>query len=86
MEIGIQHVGRSKHLDEYRQTSFTKVVTICDAPAGECQLWIEASCRVHIGFPDTATATGNEHEIMHAFRNVREDIAIQIHLAQINLA
>jgi arsenate reductase len=85
-EIGIRHVGRSKHLDEYRQTPFDKVITVCDAAAEECPLWLGVGRRVHIGFPDPATATGNEHEIMHAFRNVREDIAIQIHLAQINLA
>jgi len=38
-------------------------------------MWIEASRRVHIGFPDPATATGTEDEIMGVFRNVRDDIA-----------
>ncbi len=38
------------------------------------------------GFPDPAKATGTEDEIMRAFRNVRDDIANQIHLAQIPLA
>jgi len=86
VEIGIQNVDRSKHLDECRQTSFTKVVSLCDAAAGECPLWIGACRRVHIGFLDPAKARGTEDAIMHAFRNVRDDIAIQIHLAQIHLA
>ena len=37
------------------------------------------------GFQDPAKATGTEDEIIRAFRNVRDDIAIQIHLAQIPL-
>jgi arsenate reductase len=33
---------------------------------------------VHLGFPDPAKATGNEEEVMAAFRRVRDDIATQI--------
>ena len=72
-EIGIRHVGRSKHLDEYRQTQFDKVVTVCDAAAEECPLWIGVDRRVHIGFPDPAKAMGTKDEIMRGFRNVRDD-------------
>jgi arsenate reductase len=46
---------------------------------------VGAGRRVHIGFPDPAKATGTEDEIMRAFRNVRNDIANQIPLAQIPL-
>jgi hypothetical protein len=37
------------------------------------------------GFPDPAKATGTEGKVMRAFRNVWDDIANQIHLAQIPL-
>jgi arsenate reductase len=75
LEIGIRHEGRSKHLDEYRQTSFDRVVTVCGMAAEDCPLWIGVGRRVLIGFPGPAKATGTEDEIMRAFRNVRDDIA-----------
>jgi arsenate reductase len=34
--------------------------------------------RVHSGFPDPAKATGNEEEILAAFRQVRDLIAKEI--------
>ena len=84
-KIGIRHVGRSKHLDEYHQTTFDKIVTVCVAVAEECTLWIEVGRRILIGFPDLVKATGTEDEIMHSFRNVQDDIANQKNLAQIPL-
>jgi len=86
MEIGIHYVGHSKNLDEYRQTPFDKVITVCDAAAEERPLWLGVGRRVHIGFPDPAKATGTEDEIIRAFRNVRDDNANQKNLAQIPLA
>ncbi|MFC2055552.1 arsenate reductase ArsC, partial [Chloroflexota bacterium] len=77
-EIGIRHAGRSKHLDEYRPTRFDQVVTVCDAAAEECPLWLGTGRRIHLGFPDPAKATGTEDEIMRAFRSLRDDIANQI--------
>ncbi|MFC2043327.1 arsenate reductase ArsC [Chloroflexota bacterium] len=79
-EIGIRHVGRSKHLDEYRQTRFDQVVTVCDEAAEECPLWLGTVRRIDLGFPDPAKVTGTEDEIMRAFRNVRDDIANRIPL------
>lgn len=84
-EIGISHPGRSKHLDEYRQTRFDQVVTVCDEAAEECPLWLGAGRRIHLGFPDPAKATGTEDEIMRAFRSVRDDIANQVPLLLNNI-
>jgi arsenate reductase len=72
-EIGIQHVGRSKRADEFRGVDFDLVVTVCDAAAEECPVWLEKGKRVHIDFPDPAK-TDN----MDDFRKVRDDIAREI--------
>jgi arsenate reductase len=77
-EIGIEHAGRSKHVDEFRDESFDLVVTVCDSAAEECPLWWGQGHRVHLGFPDPAKATGSEEEVMAAFRRVRDDMAAQI--------
>ena len=39
-EIGIDHLGRSKSMDEYRGQSFEMVVTLCDLAADECPDWL----------------------------------------------
>ena len=77
-EIGIEHTGRSKHVDEFRNESFDLVVTVCDSAAEECPLWLGEGRRVHRSFPDPAKAAGSEEERMTVFRRVRDDIAAQI--------
>lgn len=49
-EIGIDHHGRSKHADEFCNTHFDLVVTVCDSAAEECPLWLGQGKRVHLGF------------------------------------
>jgi arsenate reductase len=68
-EIGISHTGRSKSADEFRDVAFDRVVTVCDAAAEECPLWLGPGVRVHCGFPDPAR-TGD----MADFRAVRDAI------------
>jgi arsenate reductase len=77
-EIGIEHAGRSKHVDEFRDAAFGLVVTVCDSAAEACPLWLGKGRRVHLGFLDPAKATGTEEEVMAAFRRVRDEIAAQI--------
>lgn len=77
-EIGIEHQGRSKSIDELRATRFDLVVTVCDAAAEECPLWLGSGKRVHSGFPDPAKAVGSEDEVMVVFREVRDDIIRKI--------
>ena len=77
-EIGIQHEGRSKHADAYRDVPFDLVVTVCDDAAENCPVWLGQGKRVHLGFPDPAKATGTEAEVMAAFRLVRDDIALKV--------
>ena len=61
-EIGIEHAGRSKHVDEFRAVPFDLVVTVCDSAAEECLIWLGQGKRVHLGFPDPAKAVGSETE------------------------
>lgn len=72
-EIGIQHQGRSKLADEFRQVDFDLVITVCDSAAEECPLWLGKGKRLHHSFPDPAK-TGE----MNDFRAVRDAIERQI--------
>ena len=68
-EIGIQHDGRSKFADEFRDQNFDLVVTVCDSAAEECPVWLGRGKKVHHSFPDPALT-----DDMNDFRAVRDDI------------
>ena len=68
-EIGIQHEGRSKFADEFRDQNFDLVVTVCDSAAEECPVWLGRGKKVHHSFPDPALT-----DDMNDFRAVRDDI------------
>lgn len=72
-EIGIQHEGRSKLADEFREVAFDLVITVCDSAAEECPLWLGKGRRMHHSFPDPALT-----DDMEDFRQVRDDIQRQI--------
>jgi len=74
-EIGIAHVGKSKHIDELPSKDFDLVVTVCDDAAEECPVWPgKAGKRVHHGFVDPAKADGTDEEQMAVFRKVRSEM------------
>ena len=73
-EIGIQHTGSSKRVDEFQGVDFDLVVTVCDSAAEECPVWLGKGKRVHHSFPDPAKAEGMDEEVMEVFRAVRDDI------------
>lgn len=77
-EIGIQHQGRSKSVDEFQGQAFDWVITVCDSAAEECPVWLGPGRRLHLSFPDPAKASGSQAEVMRAFREVRDDIARQV--------
>ena len=77
-EMEIDHRGRSKPVEAVRGISFDVVVTVCDAAAEECPVWLGAGRHAHLGFPDPAKATGSEEEIVALFRRVRDEIAAQV--------
>ena len=77
-EIGIAHNGRSKSVEEFQNTSLDLVISVCDAAAEECPLWLGQGRHIHAGFPDPAKVTGNPEEILNAFRSVRDEIILKI--------
>ena len=77
-EIGINHQGRTKTVDEFYGHDFDLVITVCDSAAEKCPLWLGKGKRVHMGFPDPAKATGDEETIKQVFRQVRDNIAEEI--------
>ena len=77
-EIRIEHRGRSKPADEFREVPFDLVVTVCDSAAEECPVWLGKGKRTHLGFPDPAKATGTDEDVMTVFRQVRDEIAQEI--------
>ena len=68
-EVGIQHEGRSKSADEFREENFDLVVTVCDSAAEECPVWLGKGKRTHHSFPDPALT-----DAIDDFRKVRDDI------------
>jgi arsenate reductase len=77
-EIGIQHHGRSKSVDEYEGVDFDLVITVCDSAAEECPIWLGPGRRLHQSYPDPATAQDSEEDVLRVFREVRDDIAREI--------
>ncbi len=77
-EIGIDHHGRSKSVDEFRGYPFDLVVTVCDDAAENCPVWLGKGIREHVGFPDPAKAQGSNEEIFAVFRQVRDDMLVRI--------
>jgi len=72
-EIGIQHQGRSKSTNEFRDVDFDLVVTLCDDAAENCPIWLGKGKRVHHSLPDPSK-TNN----MNNFRKVRDEIEREI--------
>ena len=80
-EINIQHIGRSKLVDEFKGMDFDLVVTVCDSAAEECPIWLGKGKRVHQSYPDPAKT-----EKMDDFRKVRDDMESEIIYLLVNYA
>ncbi len=77
-EIGIDHHGRSKSMDEFSGLQFDLVATLCDQADDECPIWLGSGKRIHSPFSDPANVNGNDDKKMEAFREVRDGIAEMI--------
>jgi arsenate reductase len=77
-EIGINHAGSSKPVSDFRNAAFDLVVTVCDAAAEDCPLWLGRGKRVHLGFMDPANVQGSPEEVMAVFRAVRDEMSEKI--------
>lgn len=71
-EIGINHQGRSKSIQEYYGTPFDQVITVCGDAEANCPVWLGHGRKIHIGFPDPSKFSGTDEEILQQFRGVRD--------------
>ena len=72
-EIGIQHTGRSKSAEEFRDVDFDLVVTLCDEAEENCPAWLGRGQRAHRCIFDPTISND-----MSNFRQVRDDIEREI--------
>lgn len=77
-ELGIVHIGESKHVSVFKDTYFELVVTVCDDAAENCPLWLGKGIKEHLSFPDPAKARGADDQVMPVYRQVLKDIAAKI--------
>ncbi len=78
-ELGIDiSAVRSKSLDEFAQENFDYVITLCDQANKVCPMFFGGTHRMHMGFPDPATATGTDAEKLDFFRKLRDQIRQKI--------
>ena len=75
-EVGIDiSNGYPKYVDDFIQTGFDYVITVCDDAKEVCPVFTgKVKHRLHIGFDDPADATGTEEEVLKVFRRVRDEI------------
>ncbi|MCL5611767.1 MAG: arsenate reductase ArsC [Chloroflexi bacterium] len=77
-EIGIEHTGSSKSVEQFRDAALDLVVTVCDDANESCPVWLGKGKRVHEGFRDPARAQGTEEERLAVFRQVRSEMLEKI--------
>lgn len=74
-EIGIDiSAHRSKSIEEFRDSHFDCVVTVCDDARESCPFFAGGGEHIHRGFADPGTVEGTEEEKSAAFRRARDEI------------
>lgn len=74
-EVGVDISDQpSKHVDEFLETDFDFVVTLCDNAKQQCPVFPGKAKLIHKAFEDPVAVAGSEEQIMHAFRRTRDDI------------
>lgn len=74
-EIGIAISGwKSKHLNEYLDSQFDYVITLCDRSREYCPDFARDGETLHWSFSDPAGFEGSEAERLAAFRRERDAI------------
>ncbi len=77
-EIGIEHTGFSKNVEQFRNDALDPVVTVCDDANEECPVWFGRGKREHVSFRDPAKANGTEEERLAVIHEVRDDLLARI--------
>ena len=74
-EVGLDISGqRSKHLNEYLDTQFDHVITLCDRARVACPDFARDGETLHWQVDDPAAAPGTDAERLAAFRRVRDEL------------
>lgn len=77
-EIGIKHPGTPKNASTFYGSEFDLVVTVCDAAAEDCPIWLGKNPQIHLAFEDPASFQGDQESTLNKFRQVRDEIGIKI--------
>lgn len=70
--IDISH-HRSKSLNEFRETPFDYVITVCDHASEQCPIFPGPAKRIHWSIDDPV-APGGEEAQLAAFRRARDEL------------
>jgi arsenate reductase len=65
---------RSKSLDEFLDTPFDYVITVCDNANESCPIFPGPAKRIHWSFDDPAAAKGTDVQILKEFSRIRDQI------------
>ena len=78
-EIGIDiSEARSKSVEAFLDQRFDYVITLCDQANETCPYFPGDPERIHWSFPDPSAATGTDEERLHAFEQVRTQLAVRL--------
>ncbi len=77
-ELGIDHHGTSKSVEQFIGEKFDRVITLCSDAEQNCPVWLGQGKKEHIGFIDPAQITGTDEEKLAAFRQVRDEMQVRI--------
>ncbi|NMC85228.1 MAG: arsenate reductase ArsC [Anaerolineaceae bacterium] len=77
-ELGVEHHGTSKWVEQFIGQKFDRVITLCTGAEYNCPVWLGEGIKEHIGFADPAQFPGTEAEKLAEFRLVRDDMLDRI--------
>jgi arsenate reductase (thioredoxin) len=66
--------ARSKSWEEFSETEFDFVITVCDNARDTCPVWPGHPHVLHWSLPDPAAAEGTDTEIYNTFEEVASEI------------
>lgn len=70
---------KSQSWDEFEQSSFDIIITVCDNAAGEtCPAYLKDAVRAHWGLPDPAHVKGSQAEIEQAFEETYDALRTRV--------
>ena len=68
----------SKTVNELPDLNFNFVITVCDNALERCPVFPGHAKKYHFSFPDPAKVEGTSEEILSAFRDVRDQVKMEM--------